>query len=741
MKNNALAILLLCSFVMARAQNGKYISLNNARFSTGDNPDWKNKDFADQTWRDVKVGEVWQSQGFPDYHGFAWYRIHVKIPAALKSNSVWKDSIRIFLAHVNDVDETYFNGTLIGKTGGFPNDKGGYISKWPAVRNYCIASSNPLIKWDGENVIAVKVYDGGGSGGIFMGSPFIDMLEKFDGIEFSVSAIQFLAGQKAKRTLTLFNRFNTVISGDLRYRVVDEMYGKTISRQVIRIKVNPFESKKFILFLPHREGIKVYYDFKELSSGKAKSFTEVAPYLLTPAELLNPILNGPLVIGVHPGSPIIYKIAASGQKPMIYAVDNIPAGLSFDAKTGILTGIIDIAGNYKLILRVKNNIGSDKKELTIKIGAKLALTPPMGWNSWNCWGLNVTEEKVKSSAKAMVQSGLADYGWNYVNVDDGWQAAERSPSGKLFPNSKFADMKELGNVLHAAGLKFGIYSSPGAKTCGGFLGSLGHEKVDADTYTAWGVDYLKYDLCSYSDNTAGDTTLFAQQKPYKVMGDALKLQHRDIVYSICQYGIRDVWKWGKAMDGNLWRTTEDITDTWASLRDIGFSQADRSAYASPGGWNDPDMLIVGQVGWGENLHPSNLTPYEQYAHISLWSMLSAPMLIGCDMSKLDAFTLNLLKNREVIALDQDTLGKQAIRTVNTGGIQVWEKKLSDGGLAIGVFNLNDKYCRYNLRLTRKKNAVNIIRDVWIQKDIKKNVGSISLQVAPHGVKLLKITGS
>ncbi|WP_050982095.1 putative Ig domain-containing protein [Mucilaginibacter paludis] len=529
------------------------------------------------------MGEVWQSQGFPDYHGFAWYRIHVNIPVALKTNAVWKDSIRLFLAHVNDVDETYFNGTLIGKTGGFPNDKGGYISKWPAVRNYCIASSNPLIKWDGENVIAVKVYDGGGSGGIFMGSPFIDMLEKFDGIEFNISAIQFLPGKKAKRTLSLINRFNTVISGDLHYQVVDELYRKIINIQAIKIKLNPFESKNLILSLPHREEIRVIYDFRESSSGKTKSFTEVAPYLLTPVEPLKPIVNGPQIIGAHPGSPIIYKIPASGLKPMIYAVDNIPAGLSFDPRSGILTGTIYKAGNYKVILRAKNTKGSDKKDLTIMLGTRLALTPPMGWNSWNCWGLNVSEEKVKSSAKEMILNGLADYGWNYVNVDDGWQAPERSPSGKLLPNSKFADMKGLGDLLHGAGLKFGIYSSPGAKTCGGFLGSLGHERVDADTYAAWGVDYLKYDLCSYSDNTAGDTTLFAQQKPYMVMRDALKQQHRDMVYSICQYGIHDVWKWGRTMDGNLWRTTEDITDTWESLRDIGFSQADKSPYASPGG--------------------------------------------------------------------------------------------------------------------------------------------------------------
>ena len=339
----------------------------------------------------------------------------------------------------------------------------------------------------------------------------------------------------------------------------------------------------------------------------------------------------------------------------------------------------------------------------------------------------------------MIDKGLTDYGWNYINVDDGWQAAQRLSTGEIIPNEKFPDMKALGNQLHREGLKFGIYSSPGAKTCGGFLGSLGREAQDAMMYFNWGVDYLKYDLCSYSDNIAGDTTLYAQQKPYITMRDELKKHQRDMVYSICQYGIHDVWKWGEQMNGNLWRTTEDITDTWESLYSIGFSQTNNAAYAHPGGWNDPDMLIVGMVGWGESLHPSNLTPYEQYTHISLWSLLSAPLLIGCDMSKLDEFTLNLLKNREVIAIDQDELGTQAKRIINAKNIQVWLKPLADGSSAVGIFNMSEKYKSYNLML--KQIGIDkaiAVRDVWKQKNIAQSVQDITFNIPPHGVRLIKI---
>lgn len=725
--------------IAAFAQNGNFIKLGTAKFSTGNDAAWKEAGFNDTNWKNIKVGDVWQEQGYPDYHGFAWYRIHVVIPSSLKKQAVWGDSLRVFLAHVNDVDETYFNGKLIGKMGAFPEDKGGYVSKWPAVRNYCVAANDPAIKWDGENIIAIKVYDGGGSGGIFMGAPYIDMLEKFDGIVFTQTDISFLPNAQSVRKLTVGNSFKSNISGKFHYRIVDEVTEKTITEKTIVANLPSQGKETYTLTFPHREGIKLLYEFTETASGKTKTFSEAAPYLLTPKASFKPMINGAAVLGVHPGSPVLYKIAASGQKPLKYAVRNLPDGLVLDHKTGIITGEAPKAGDYKISVSVSNTLGKDERVLTIKSGKLLALTPPMGWNSWNCWGLNVSDEKVSLSAKAMVDKGLTEYGWNSINVDDGWQAPERKQDGEIAANEKFPDMKALGAHLHQQGLKFGIYSSPGTKTCGGYLGSLEHEGQDATTYFNWGVDYLKYDLCSYSDQTAGDTTLFAQQKPYMVMRDELAKQPRDIIYSICQYGIKDVWKWGAKMNGNLWRTTEDITDTWESLYGIGFSQTNNAAYAGPGGWNDPDMLILGKVGWGENLHQTNLTPYEQYTHMSLWSLLSAPLLIGCDMDKLDEFTLNLLKNREVIAIDQDVAGKQAVRMINDKQVQVWVKKLADGSKAVGIFNLGKKYTKYTLDLNSiHVGGVKVVRDIWQQKDMAKNVTAVPCNIPPHGVRFYKL---
>jgi alpha-galactosidase len=220
----------------------------------------------------------------------------------------------------------------------------------------------------------------------------------------------------------------------------------------------------------------------------------------------------------------------------------------------------------------------------------------------------------------------------------------------------------------------------------------------------------------------------------------LRKQPRDIVYSLCQYGIRDVWKWGTQMSGNLWRTTEDITDTWESMSDIGFKQHRLYPYAQPGGWNDPDMLIVGMVGWGESLHPTRLTPYEQYTHISLWSLLSAPLLIGCDISKLDDFTLNLLKNKEVIDIDQDMLGRQAQKVIDENNFQVWVKTMADGSHIIGVFNLNDSYAGYMLKFNKVGiNKSSLIRDVWRQKNIGRNLSQVAFNIPPHGVRLIKVT--
>lgn len=475
-------------------------------------------------------------------------------------------------------------------------------------------------------------------------------------------------------------------------------------------------------------------------SGKAQSDT-LDKYILTPPPSLKPHINGAAVFGARPGSPILYKVAASGQKPIHYSVKWLPAGLSLNANTGIISGVLNKKGSYKMELTVTNSLGKNSRLFTLKIGNQLGLTPPMGWNSWNCWGLSVNEDKVKESAQALIDKGLVGHGWAYINIDDGWEAANRNADGTISPNKKFPDIKSLSDWLHTQGLKFGIYSSPGTRTCGGFLGSYRHELQDAATYANWGVDYLKYDWCSYDSvyRAEGDTSLAAFKKPYEVMHNALKQQNRDIYYSLCQYGWRDVWKWGAQVDGNSWRTTGDIEDNWESLRAIWSRQAPLYPYAGPGHWNDPDMLIVGKVGWGDQLHQTGLTANEQYTHISLWCLLSAPLLIGCDISKMDKFTVSLLTNDEVLALDQDIAGNQAQQKINGKDYQVWVKELSDGNHAIGIFNLSDNKKEISINwndlgLSKTQH----VRDLWRQKDLGKFKNKFDVNVAPHGVSLIKV---
>jgi alpha-galactosidase len=368
---------------------------------------------------------------------------------------------------------------------------------------------------------------------------------------------------------------------------------------------------------------------------------------------------------------------------------------------------------------------------------RLALTPPMGWNSWNVWAGDVDAEKVRAAADWMVKSGLAAHGFQYINIDDTWEAG-RDSNGEIQTNQKFGDMAALAQYVHAKGLKLGIYSSPGPKTCGGYEGSYGHEQQDANTYARWGIDYLKYDWCSYTDIARGNS-LEEVQKPYRVMRSALDNVPRDIVFSFCQYGMGNVWLWGADAGGNDWRTTGDINDSWSSLQGIGFSQDGHEKYAGPGHWNDPDMLVVGKLGWGRNLHSTHLTPNEQLTHITLWSLLSAPLLLGCDLSQLDPWTTSLLSNDEVLDVDQDPLGKPAGRRSRDGLLEVWARPLWDGTTAAGLFNRGP----VQATVTAKWSDLGLtgrlpVRDLWQQKDLGASDGAFATEVPSHGAVLVKI---
>ncbi len=448
-------------------------------------------------------------------------------------------------------------------------------------------------------------------------------------------------------------------------------------------------------------------------------------------------INGPRIVGTTPGNPFIFLVPATGAELKDFSAKNLPAGLKIDSQTGIITGSVEKTGTYPVTLSVNGKGGSVSRKLVIEAGNhKLARTPPMGWNSWNCWAGAIDDAKVRAAADAMVKSGLAAHGYQYINIDDCWEK-ERDPNGDILPNEKFPDMKALADYVHSKGLRLGIYSSPGPWTCAGFAGSLNHEEQDAKTYAKWGMDYLKYDWCSYVAEK--DSGLEGLKKPYKVMDKALDNCGRDIVYSLCQYGMGNVWEWGEEAGGNCWRTTGDITDTWGSLSAIGFNQNGHEKFAGPGHWNDPDMLIVGRVGWGPNLHPTKLKYAEQITHITLWSLQSSPLLIGCDMSNIDKFTIDLLTNDEVLDVNQDPLGKPAGRVADSNGIQVWSRPLLDGTYAVGIFNTGmdtvDGTVKWSEIGIQGKQPV---RDLWVKKDLGDCDGQYTVSLPAHGAAMFRI---
>jgi len=489
-----------------------------------------------------------------------------------------------------------------------------------------------------------------------------------------------------------------------------------------------------------------------MSRGRPSVFSAIKEdaVILTPKPSPKPRINSAKVFGVRPGAPFLFTIAATGDRPMTFTAKGLPKGLQLDPKTGHITGSLKEKGEYVVTVRARNKPGTAVQKFKIVCGAQIGLVPALGWNSWNCFASSVTAEKVKSAADAMVGSGLINHGWTYINIDDYWevhrhstdptlQGPQRDAGGQIIPNPRFPDMKELTDYIHARGLKAGLYSSPGPWTCGGCVGSWAHEELDAQSYARWGFDYLKYDWCSYGDIVRGDNSLAALQRPYRVMRAALDKVNRDILFSFCQYGMGNVWEWGAEIGGNSWRTTGDIRDTWGSMSRIGFGQAGHEKYAGPGHFNDPDMLVVGKVGWGPSLHSTHLTPNEQYTHISLWCLLAAPLLIGCDMTQMDDFTLNLLSNDEVLEVDQDPLGRQAARVAQNGPLEVWAKDMEDGSKAVGLFNRGYSEASVtanwsDLGLTGKQK----VRDLWRQKELGEFTGSFTAAVPRHGVELVRV---
>jgi alpha-galactosidase len=356
----------------------------------------------------------------------------------------------------------------------------------------------------------------------------------------------------------------------------------------------------------------------------------------------------------------------------------------------------------------------------------LAKTPPMGWNSWNLFAEKVDDQTVRTMADAMVSSGMKDAGYIYVNIDDTWEGV-RDANGVLATNHKFPDMKALADYVHSKGLKIGIYSGPGPRTCGSYPASYGHEEQDAKMYAAWGIDYLKYDWCSAGTIYKDDKL----QPVYQKMGDALQATKRPIVYSLCEYGLGGVQNWGGDVGGNLWRTTDDIRDEWDSMIFNIEKQVPTAPAAGPGHWNDPDMLEVGN---------GHMSDDEYRTHMGLWALTAAPLLAGNDIRKMSDATKSILLNKEVIAVDQDPLGKQA-SPVKNGKLETWVKPLKDGGVAVGVVNLDTAPGTATVKASDLglKGSAKKARDLWAHKDVTFANGEYSATVPAHGILMLRVS--
>ena len=488
-------------------------------------------------------------------------------------------------------------------------------------------------------------------------------------------------------------------------------------------------------------------------------------YILTPVPGKVPIINSARVLGATPGYPILYTIAATGKRPIKFSVENLPGGLTLDPKTGIITGKVNRRGFYLTTLKAKNAFGKAKAVLTIKIGDTIALTPPMGWNGLNSWGGDIDREKVMASANAMVKTGLINYGWTYINIDDNWQGIRGGKYTALLPNEKFHHFKKMVDEIHSMGLKAGLYSTPYISSYGSYVGGSSeflnggetHDSIkinkqpfmhigkyrfetnDALQMADWGFDFLKYDW-RMDVNSA------------ERMFTALKKSGRDIVFSLSNNApFEKVNDWIQV--SNMYRTGPDIHDTWTSLYMSAFTLDKWAPYAGPGHWNDPDMMILGNISTGIKMHPTRLTPDEQYSHVSIYILLSAPMLIGCPLEQLDTFTLSLLSNNEVIEIDQDPLGKSARLLDEENGVQIWVKTMEDGSYAVGLFNTDgygttpqsyfnwgdEKVKSFGFDFSKVGlNGKWKLRDVWRQKDLGEFNGTFKTQIPHHGVVLLRM---
>jgi alpha-galactosidase len=608
--------------------------------------------------------------------------------------------------------------------------------------------------------------------------------------------------KKLKNGSLPFVRFVVLANGEVRFDEVVKLGQKAVD---VSVDLSGVKELNLITEEPQKVHYNVEYQAvwaNAMFIGGQPSILPLKKFILTPTESSAPRIHSPKIFGCRPGSPLHYTIATSGERPIKFRAKGLPLGVKLDAQKGRLSGSSQVLGDHKIQLFAENEHGEYHIELVLRVGDEISLTPPMGWNSWYCWSESVSQEKIEGIAHGFAQKGLVDYGWSYINVDDCWGGPQRGGVHHAIQgNERFPDMKGMVDTIHGLGMRAGLYSTLWMSSFGGFIGGTAPNAegdysdfhapedtmlqkgqifgrcptalksraatigpywfVDNDVkqFTEWGFDYVKYDWNERHNQEALSEHLAKHQKfpddvrPFGVdevqrkyaywtrrFHDSFRASPRDMVLSLSP---RSTYSSGGITSkySNLWRTTNDIVDTWVVVSESFKNDAWRK-FQRPGHWNDPDMLQVGNKGipnkFVRTLQETRLTPDEQYTQMSLWSIMASPLLISCDIETMDAFTLNLLKNPEVISVSQDSLGLQGRPVWIDGDLQVWVRELSNGELAIGVFNLGYGTLDANIELNRIGMSGHwSFLDCWTHRDMGVMSQSFSAQVRGHGSVLLR----
>lgn len=738
-------------FIAVSCTNPEQITIDltkSLKFSTGDELTWSKPQYDDSSWKTIDPSKNWEEQSYKNYDGYAWYRVTFFLTDHMKQRSYLKDSIQVYLGNIYNADQLFINGILIGQNGKYipmsklkePSDFVHDTLQFNKIRKYIIPVNDKRLLWNEKNVLAIRVYNHSGDGGIIGNDLKIEMRDIKDYLFFNINknTYSFNTREHLFTNINLTNYSNKEsFEGKLTVRIKNIEAGDYIFEKTIITKIEANSNKKidYDCRINSSQRHSAEYTFMEKNSHLFIYGTEELPYILTPRASEIPKIHSPEIIGVKFGSPVEYTISASGEKPIKYYAKNLPYGFTIDSLTGHLTGKLWEYGEYKINLVAKNTYGEGLQTLRIKVGNTISLTPPMGWSSEKIWRNKVDSLKIIEAAVALKKTGLADYSWSYILIDDGWQALARTKENELTGNEKFGNMKTLIDSIHKLGLKAGIYSTPDDTTFNGNLGSKYNFYYDVWTWNKWGVDLLKYERCL--DNEELKTVNINNHKrSFVSMFNALNQVKRNITYGIYGRNLDDVWNWGKETGANYWQIPSFDSCNYTSIVDPGFNMFDKIEQTNPGKWSYPGLIVAGSEYYKEDKPNVN----ELYSQISLWSILSAPLFISVDLERLDQFALSLLTNHEVLAINQDPAGKPAQRVLVDEKIEVWKKQLENGTVAIGLFNRGKTDTTYTLNFAKINfEGEFIIRDLWRQKNIGTYSNSFTTLIPNQGVLFTSFT--